>query len=126
MTIGNLYIKDETNTTTYMTLSGSHTSVVTPEPQPRWVEHPIGGREGSISHYTGSNDSIITLEGVVDSEAARNNLFALITGSTVYYLNVDNYDSNISGKVIMLNFQSRPYKRNNHRFTLEMRRYNNP
>jgi phage protein U len=97
------------------------------EPKPRWVQHQIGGRSGGIVHWTGYDDEVLILSGILTSHAQHNTLKGKILEGTIFYLDASEDDSNKSGKVYIVGFRARRRRGSDVRyeFELTMGRYNN-
>ena len=121
----NIVLKSEDQVTTIYTFTKVW---ISPElPNPRWVEHQVGGKSGGIVHFTGTDNSEFRMTALIQSHADINTLTDESLSGTVRYLDASAYDSNISGKVYIVEFTPDKRLGNNEDYlvTIIFRRYNN-
>lgn len=118
-----IYLKNQAKSSTIFTFT--RVESLEPISQARWIEHPIFNRDGSRPHYTGSNDTIIEMSGILDDAAERNTMQTQMTTGNIYYLNADSHDTNKSMYVYLIDFTAEQIKGASglFRFTLIMRKY---
>ncbi len=124
--MANIILKSEDQGVTHYTFTLVGT--LDREENPRWVEHEIGGRSGSIQHWTGASDGLITMTGLLPSTSAVETVRAVMMTGLPLYLDVSAHDSNLSGKVTFVEFvpKLRPGASDYYDFRIVFKEYNNP
>jgi len=125
-------IRNEGDTSTLLTLDDEYNALVNivySDGKTYWVKNKIPQRQGTIRHFMGRDDDKISLT-IQQSGGSRFANYKIIDdlrkAGTVIYLDVDDYNSNWSGKYVIIGFS---IKKNNGPYAwdavLVLEEYNN-